>query len=287
MSRDLTTASVAVDDYSSRPGSAASLVLTIVGLYLRRVGGWIPTAGLVSLADEVGSPGPLTRTAIARLKKRGILAAARRDGVSGYALRPEAVRMLERGDRRIFAPRNMPADGAWCLISFSLPEDQRQVRHQLRRRLSWIGCGIVAPALWICPDFLSDEVEEILRELGIRSAATVFRTELPRVDGRIEEAIAQWWDLPAIDALHRDFIKTMDGLLPASPSSAEAFRAYVAGIDAWRVIPYLDPGLPLALLPADWPGRESATLFAEFSDRLADPAWHHVRHVVAAAPAGE
>ena len=269
---------VATDDFSSRPGSATSLVLTVVGLYLRRVGGWISTAGLVSLADEVGAPGPLTRTAIARLKKRGILAGTRRDGVAGYALRPEAVRMLERGDRRIFAPRNMPADGAWCLISFSLPEEQRQVRHQLRRRLSWIGCGTVAPALWICPDFLSDEVEEILHELGIRGSAVVFRTERPRVDGRIEDAIAQWWDLPAIDALHRDFIKIMDGLLRASPSSA--FRSYVIGIDAWRVIPYLDPGLPLALLPADWPGRESAALFTELSDRLARPAWQHVRSVV-------
>jgi phenylacetic acid degradation operon negative regulatory protein len=275
---------VAADDFSSRPGSATSLVLTIVGLYLRRVGGWISTAGLVRLADEVGSPGPLTRTAIARLKKRGILAGSRRDGVAGYAVRQEAVRILERGDRRIFAPRNMVADGSWCLISFSLPEDRRQVRHQLRRRLSWIGCGIVAPALWICPDYLSDEVEEILRDLGIRNAATVFRTELPRVDGPIEEAIAQWWDLPAIDALHRDFIKTIDGLLPASPSSAEAFRAYVTGIDAWRIIPYLDPGLPLSLLPTDWPGRESNALFAELSDLLAEPAWQHVRQVVLSEP---
>jgi phenylacetic acid degradation operon negative regulatory protein len=257
-------------------------VLTIVGLYLRRIGGWISTAGLVRLADEAGSPGPLTRTAIARLKKRGILAATRHDGLAGYALRPEAVRMLERGDRRIFAPRNMTPDAAWCLISFSLPEDQRQARHQLRRRLSWIGCGLVAPALWICPDFLSDEVEEILRDLGIRHAATVFRTELPRVGGRIEEAIAQWWDLPSIDALHRDFIKTMDGLMPTAPAdSAEAFRAYVTGIDAWRIIPYLDPGLPLAYLPADWPGRESTALFTAFSDRLAEPAWRHVRSVVA------
>jgi phenylacetic acid degradation operon negative regulatory protein len=275
---------VPADDFSSRPGSATSLVLTIVGLYLRRVGGWIPTAGLVRLADEAGSPGPLTRTAIARLKKRGILAASRRDGVAGYAVRQEAVRMLERGDRRIFAPRNMAADDPWCLISFSVPEDQRQVRHQLRRRLSWIGCGIVAPALWICPDFLSEEVEEILLDLGIRHAATLFRTELPRVDGPIEAAIAQWFDLPAIDALHRDFIKTMDGLLPAAPSSANAFRAYVTGIDAWRVIPYLDPGLPLSLLPADWPGRESNALFARLSDRLAEPAWRHVQAVVLSEP---
>jgi phenylacetic acid degradation operon negative regulatory protein len=269
---------VAADDLSSRPGSAASLVLTIVGLYLRRAGGWIATAALIRLAEEVGSPAPLTRTAIARLKKRAVLAAVRRDGVAGYGLQPGAVRMLERGDRRIFAPRNMAADGAWCLVSFSLPEPQRQVRHQLRRRLSWIGCGIVAPALWICPDFLADEVEEILVDLGIRHHATLFRTELPRVDGRIEDAIAQWWDLPAIDALHRDFVKTMSGLLPDRVRSpAAAFRAYVAGIDAWRTIPYLDPGLPLSLLPVDWPGRESAEVFGILSDRLAEPAWQHVR----------
>lgn len=272
--------SVATDDVTSRPGSAASLVLTIAGLYLRRLGGWVSTAAMVRLAEQVGCPDPLTRTAIARLKKRAVLVAARREGAPGYGIDPGAVRMLERGDRRIFAPRNMAVDDPWCLISFTLPEEQRHVRHQLRRRLQWIGCGTVAPGLWICPDFLAGEVEEILGDLEIRPHATLFRTELPRVAGRVEDAIARWWDLPAIDALHRSFIQTMRALPPATrPSGVDAFRAYVTGIDAWRIIPYLDPGLPPALLPADWPGRESARLFGVLSDRFAEPAWAHVRAV--------
>lgn len=268
---------IATDDVTSRPGSAASLVLTIVGLYLRRAGGWMATAALVRLAEEVGSAPPLTRTAIARLKKRAVIVGVRRDGVPGYAVHPGAVRMLQRGDRRIFTPRSMSIDDPWCLISFSLPEQQRAVRHQLRRRLHWIGCGIVAPGLWICPDYLADEVEEILHELNIRRHATLFRTELPRVAGRIEDAVAQWWDLAAIESAHRDFIAAMSTRLPdRQPSAAEAFRIYVAGIDVWRTIPYIDPGLPPQLLPADWPGRHSVELFTVLSDRLAEPAWQYV-----------
>jgi Phenylacetic acid-responsive transcriptional repressor len=272
---------IATDDVTSRPGSAASLVLTIVGLYLRRVGGWMSTATLVRLAEEVGSPAPSTRTAIARLKKRNVVVAARRDGVPGYAVHPGAIRMLQRGDRRIFTPRSMAIDDPWCLISFSLPEQQRAVRHQLRRRLLWIGCGIVAPALWICPDYLADEVEEILHELGIRHHATLFRSELPRVAGRIEDAVARWWDLAAIAAAHHDFIAAVRTRLPdRPPSAAEAFLIYVTGIDVWRTIPYIDPGLPPSLLPPDWPGRRSVELFTTLSDRLAEPAWQHVRDIV-------
>jgi phenylacetic acid degradation operon negative regulatory protein len=270
-------ATVATDDVTSRPGSAASLVLTIVGLYLRRVGGWMPTAALVRLAEQVGSSEALTRTAIARLKKRAVVVADRRDGVAGYAVHPGAVRMLQSGDRRIFTPRAMTIADPWCLISFSLPEQQRSVRHQLRRRLQWIGCGTVAPALWICPDYLADEVEEILDDLDIRPYATLFRSELPRVAGRIEDAVARWWDLAAIAAAHRDFLTAMRAVrLDRPTSAAEAFRAYVIGIDAWRTIPYLDPGLPPALLPTDWPGRDSVELFTVLSDRFADPAWRHV-----------
>jgi phenylacetic acid degradation operon negative regulatory protein len=32
-------------------------------------------------------------------------------------------------------------------------------------------------------------------------------------------------------------------------------------LDAWRLFPRLDPGLPASLLPADWPARAAWELF--------------------------
>jgi phenylacetic acid degradation operon negative regulatory protein len=32
-------------------------------------------------------------------------------------------------------------------------------------------------------------------------------------------------------------------------------------VQQWRVVPFLDPGLPAELLPADWPGPAAAESF--------------------------
>ena len=64
--------------------------------------------------------------------------------------------------------------------------------------------------------------------------------------------------------------------LPDAP-----FPAYVHLIDRWRVLPYTDPGLPPAMLPADWPGGRSFEAFARLSAAWAAPALAHVRTVTA------
>ena len=263
------------DDMESSPGSTTSLLRTIVGTSLRRLGGWIAVAHLVALAETVGLPEPRTRTALARIKAKGLLAAQNRGGVAGYALAPDAVPMLERGDRRIFGPRAMADDDRWCLVSYSVPEENRDVRHQLRRRLTWIGCGAVSPALWICPEYLTGEVEEILAELGLTGNATVFRAE---IRGRAE--VARWWDLTAIRARHDTFLSAhTDAVATLGDAPEDAFRTWVHGLDSWRIIPYIDPGLPARLLPDDWPGHRSAALFLELRDRVLPRAHAYVAQV--------
>lgn len=267
-----------IDEIEARPGSTASLLRTLIGLYLRRVGGWISTADLVEMASVVGISAPSARTGIARLKQKGVLLADRSDGI-GYRVNPAAIGMLERGDRRIFTIRQMTESDAWCLVSFTVPEERRPLRHQLRRRLQWIGCGVVAPGLWICPGYLEDEVEEILSDLGLRDTAVVFRAEAPRTAGPLADAVTQWWDLDALRIEHEQFLAALDSLdEPTDPEST--FRNYVHLIDAWRVLPYVDPGLPAGLLPSDWPGAASFAEFRERSARWEAGAWDYVRSVL-------
>lgn len=259
-----------LDDFDARPGSTASLLRTIVGLYLRPLGGWISAAHLVALAGELGIPTAQARTGIARLKQKGLLLAAR-EGAVGYRLNPAAIEMLERGDRRIFDMHEMTDADSWCLVSFSIPEAERSVRHQLRKRLQWIGAGVVSPALWICPGHLYGEVEQILTELGARNWATLFRTDAIDTSRPPVETAAAWWDLDVLRTGHENFQRSIE-LLPSEP-----FAAYVRLIDSWRMLPYVDPGLPPSMLPADWPGRRSFAEFARLSDALTGPAWEHVQ----------
>lgn len=265
------------DDFDARPGSAPSLLRTVIGSYLRGLGGWVSIAELIRLMAPLGVSDSHTRTAVLRAKRKGLLIPESRGGQSGYRLSEDAVPMLERGDRRIFTFRQQRDGDSWCLVSFSLPESERAARHQLRKRLAWIGCGTVAPGLWICPAFLTDEVEQILSELRLRHAATVFITDTPQIAGTLRDAVRQWWDLDSIASLHRDFIAAFGGYGPVDSPRA-AFADYIMMLDQWRTIPYLDPGLQPSALPTDWPGFESVALFdrlkwelAPLANRFVDP----------------
>ncbi len=263
-----------VDDIDARPGSTASLLRTVVGLFLRPLGGWISAADLVTLAGDLDIAPALARTGIARLKQKDLLLPERRDAV-GYRLNPAALAMLQRGDRRIFAMRQMTDADTWCLVSFSIPESERAVRHQLRRRLQWIGAGAVSSALWICPGHLQDEVRQIVEEVGARAWVTLFPAGMPLTDRTPAESAAAWWDLAGLADEHRRFQESLTSL-PAEP-----FAAYVQLIDRWRTLPYRDPGLPPSMLPADWPGTRSFAEFEWLSGTLEAPAMAHVRRVTA------
>jgi phenylacetic acid degradation operon negative regulatory protein len=273
-----------LDDFDARPGSATSLLRTIVGVGLRRVGGWISIADLIRLMTAVGVSPAHTRTAVSRVKTKGLLISSTIGGHPGYALNPDAVPMLERGDRRIFTFRQMADGDPWCLLSFSIPEAQRDLRQQLRKRLGWIGCGLVATGLWICPAFLADEVEEIVADLGLSERATLFIAGTPRIAGTLADAARHWWDLDHLADLLRAFIASQSHPPDSTPGGLppdSSFPRFIHALDQWRILPYLDPGLPPSALPEDWPGFASVALFERITSRHATPAYEFLRGVVA------
>lgn len=268
------------DDLVSRPGSSVSLLRTVIGLYLRDSDGWLPASVLMAALAALDVPAPQARTALSRVKKGGVLTPQSRDGIPGFTLTSQAEAMLIRGDSRIHLARTMDRDDPWCLVSFSIPEAQRNVRHQLRRQLSAIGCGTVDAGLWICPAHLRGEVERILEELQLLDRAILFTSTQPVSGAELDKLVAQWWDLPALAALHRDFLSTHGHRKDAAVAAdAETFAAYVTAVDAWRIIPYRDPGLPADLLPADWPGAESRGLFTEISRTHGEPSAAYLRQL--------
>ncbi len=263
-----------------------ALVVTIYGLYARRAGGWLSVAALIRLMSEFGVDAPATRSLISRLKQRGILQARRAGEVAGYALSQSAWHMLDEGDRRIFdRARGRLADG-WLLAVFSVPEAERQKRHTLRSRLTWLGFGTVSSGVWIAPEHLYDETRDVLEHYGLTDYVELFRSGRLAGDdpaGRVRT----WWDLDGLQALYEEFL---DSYRPVSArwrprrtaDDGEAFADYVRAVTAWRRLPYLDPGLPPEVLPADWSGLRAAELFATLRAQLDEPARRHVLTVTGA-----
>ena len=260
------TAGAILDDFDSRPGSATSLVRTVLGAYVRPLGGWFAIADFVVWMDALGVPSESTRIAVARLKKKGVVESSNRDGRTGYRITEQADAMFARGDGRIFGFRRMADGDPFRLISFTSPETQRAARHQLRRRLSGIGCGTVSPGLWIAPEYLADEAGAIVDALELSPYVTTFVASEVAPPTTLRESAAQWWDLAGIADRHRAFLATYDSEVPAG-DPRDAFVTFVPLLDEWRVIPYVDPGLPPSMTPKDWPGTRAVATFEAARER--------------------
>ena len=129
-------------------------------------------------------------------------------------------------------------------------------------------------------------MEGILADLGVRASASIFLADEARVDGGLERAIGRWWDLPAIAARHQAFLSAYGSVVGEDLTPQQAFAAWIGCLDAWRVIPYVDPGLPAAWLPADWPGNLSVPLFADLREQLEDLSGRYVRQVTSGPTSG-
>ncbi|WP_411072462.1 PaaX family transcriptional regulator C-terminal domain-containing protein [Streptomyces sp. cmx-4-25] len=259
-----------------------SLIVSLYGEYGRTPDGSpVPVAALVRLLAVLGVDAPSVRSSVSRLKRRGLLLPCRTaDGAAGYALSEDARRLLDDGDRRIYARSEPKLSEGWVLAVFSVPEAERHKRHLLRSRLGRLGFGTAAPGVWIAPARLYEETRNTLERLELSPYVDLFRGDHLGY-AATAEAAARWWDLPAIAALHETFVAAYGPVLRArrkDPGGPEdAYRDYLLALDSWRRLPYADPVLPAELLPGDWPGRRSAEVFAALHELLRDRGAEFVR----------
>jgi phenylacetic acid degradation operon negative regulatory protein len=183
------------------------------------------------------------------------------------ALSTETAAMLRSGADRIFSFGEPPEwDGRWLLVVLRVPEQRREVRHQVRTRLAWAGFGSLGGGLWISPhvareaELRSFEDEESVAEL------LSFRSELGAL-GDLDRLISQAWDLAEVADAYHDFIAEFGRLRPKTPEAV--FRAQTLLVHTWRKFPFLDPDLPEAVLPSQWPRMRAHDIF---QDRHG--AWH-------------
>jgi phenylacetic acid degradation operon negative regulatory protein len=182
-----------------------ALIVTIYGMYARDTGGWFSIAALIKLMAELGVDEPAVRSAISRLKVRGLLESGPVGGAAGYGLSAGGRKILSDGDRRIFRRPRASTDDGWLLAVFSVPEQQRARRHALRSRLAWLGFGTVSAGVWIAPGHLAEETRDVLEADDLAAYVSLF-TAGYLAFGDVRDKISQWWDLDRLEELYQAFI---------------------------------------------------------------------------------
>lgn len=272
------------------------LILTIYGLYGRRGGGALPVSVLIDMLGALGHDAPGVRSAVSRLKAKGVLNSVRNGGAAKYELSPRSLEIVNEGDERIFAPHRDAPGSPWVLAIFSVPESMRDRRHQLRTELTRLGFGSMAAGVWIAPSGVREGAKRRLANRGLAEYVEFFTGDY-EPEGDMRARVAQWWDLDALQVQISEFMQYYGSSLadwtaevggdPAAALAAsgpelrrDAFRYYVPMLTLWRRLPYSDPGLPLDYLPEGWQGPEARQIFFGVHELIAPMAEAHARSLV-------
>ncbi|MEP6815859.1 MAG: PaaX family transcriptional regulator C-terminal domain-containing protein [Marmoricola sp.] len=250
-------------------GSARSILLTVLGEFVHPRATPVWTATLLDALACLGIEEKAARQALTRTASEGLLESSRHGRRVLWDLTTEGRVLLEDGTRRIygFMRERRPWDGEWLVVTVAIPETQRQLRHRLRTRLTWLGLGSPTSGLWISTDSgKSAEVHGVIRELGLGDQAFAWTGAASGI-GNESRLLAQAWDLDEVEDRYLGFIDVFETRDANTPR--EAFRAQVELVQAWRRFPFLDPDLPAELLDHDWPGPRAASAFHDRHAR-----WH-------------
>ncbi|MGG3736708.1 phenylacetic acid degradation operon negative regulatory protein PaaX [Aeribacillus pallidus] len=256
-----------------------SMVFTIYGDYIRHYGNQIWIGSLIRLLKEFGHNDQAVRAAISRMSKQGWVQAEKRGNKSYYSLTERGVKRIEEAAKRIYKLHPEKWDGKWRILIYTIPEEKRNLRDELRKELVWSGFGTISNSCWISPNNLEKQVYDLIEKYDIEPYVDFF---IAQYDGPHQntQLVEKCWDLEAINEKYEEFISIYsqkfiidkNKIQRGEMSDAECFVERTKLVHEYRKFLFVDPGLPEELLPNKWMGSHAASLFSEYYKELAKPA---------------
>ncbi|MGC4377841.1 phenylacetic acid degradation operon negative regulatory protein PaaX [Fictibacillus sp. Mic-4] len=256
-----------------------SMIFTLYGDYIRHYGNEIWIGSLIRLLEQFGHNEQAVRAAISRMNKQGWIASRKEGNKSFYYLTPRGIRRMDEAANRIFKLQPDVWDGKWYMFTYTIPEEKRSIRDELRKELLWSGFGLLANSFWISPNNLKEQMKELVAKYEIEEYVHFFTAsyEGPHENAKL---VQECWDLRDINARYDEFIKTYsqkyvidkNKIDKGEMTDGECFVERTKLVHEYRKFLFVDPGLPEELLPADWLGSHAASLFSDYYKALALPA---------------
>jgi phenylacetic acid degradation operon negative regulatory protein len=267
------------------------LIFTLYGDYIVSRGGEAWIGSIITLMAELDTSAQAVRSTLSRMTRNGWLRSRREGRHSFYAITAKTKTLLTEGARRIYEPRQDPWDKRWYVLNYSIPEDQRHLRHRLRQRLIWLGFGRLGPASWVSPRDLRQDVIDVAKTLGVSDQIFLFSGEFLGTS-EVKTLVDHCWGLKQLNQAYQDFVKRHRPDWDEFKQQAEdgsinphaAFKRRFLLVHEYRSFPYVDPNLPPELLPEDWLGNDAIHFFQTYAALLASQANAYVDDVMAAGP---
>ncbi|GGN08505.1 PaaX family transcriptional regulator C-terminal domain-containing protein [Streptomyces fuscichromogenes] len=236
-------------DVDLRPLSARSVVLSLLlGTHPPE----LPVRDLIRIVEPFGVGGSTLRAALSRMTAAGDL---RRTDDAGYGLSDRLLARQRRQDEAV-RPRTRAWRGDWEMLVITATGRGPAARADLRGRLASLRLAELREGVWLRPANLARPLPEDLADTAQSYTA--------RPDRPAPELAAGLWPLDTWAGTARALLARAS----ASRLPADRFTVFAAAVRHLLA----DPVLPPELLPADWPGDELRTAYADFRAELREPS---------------
>lgn len=227
---------------------------------------------ILEVMEGAGVAAPATRATLDRMTTRGLLQRRRRGREIEFELTRESEAVLREGGQRVRATAPFSAHGAgWTLVTFTLSEGQRTLRHRLRAALTWAGFAPLRDGLWLAPGEidLATTLDPLRDDLPAGSITAFRAREISEFS--IVESVRSAWDIEAIRAAHLAFIGTW-GRAGATDGTDNPISAHMMLVADWLALLRTDPRLPREFMDDDWPAERSYAVYRARRSELEDDA---------------
>ncbi|WP_295806080.1 PaaX family transcriptional regulator C-terminal domain-containing protein [uncultured Nitratireductor sp.] len=242
-----------------------SLVITLFGDAIVPRGGEAPLASLQDVMARLGIEAGALRTAMSRLASDGWVVRERRGRNSFFSLDKHGQHAFDLATRRIYAAGAPGWDGSWT-VAIAPPGGHRAHDEALKDS----GFLKIAEGVYLLPRTLEPNYDATLADTLIIHGSSAEHPQMLRSLWPSDEIANAYAGLIA------DYAPLAAQLASTPlPTPIDAMAARTLLIHDWRRIVLRDPGLPIALLPQDWPGEHARKLVGGIYASLSGPseAW--------------
>lgn len=268
-----------------------SLMFTLFGEYIQHYGNEVWIGSLIHMMSHFGISESSIRGAALRMVQQDFFQVRKIGNNSYYSLTSKGKRTMLDGFTRVYATRNYKWDGRWRILTYSVPEEKRDLRNQIRKELSLMGFGLISHGTWASPNPVEKQVMELIEDYHLEQYVILFSASSV-VSHSNEDLIRRGWDFAAIEKEYDAFIEVYQKKFDDFKERAwnneltdkECFVERTKLVHEYRKFFFIDPSFPSDLLPPDWNGTKARELFFNIHQLLSVPAIRYFETIFEKAP---
>jgi phenylacetic acid degradation operon negative regulatory protein len=237
------------------PGSARSLLLTILGELVWPTAAPAWTSSLLYVMNGLGIEERTARQAIVRGADSGWIEPVRSGREVAWSMSSQLADVFATGSRRVASLSDpfLEWDGNWLILLVTIPLALRTSRKKLYSGLEWAGFGNPTPGVWLTPHSeRRDQVNDLVASLGLTDSTISFLGKTDSIGLSEEQIVHSGWDIDGLTERYRQVAERFEH--PHPEPGDDTLFTHIGVLAELQRLPFADPQLPEALLP-NWIGR--------------------------------